>query len=94
MVLLGLETPDFRPLQRQLQDHYGDRGWVTVQDVLELVRSGETIYHDTQVKKPALKPMEQQGLLRVDDSTRTKRWTYTNGCRIKFEPRVASRTIV
>ena len=39
VVLLGLETPDFRPLRRQLLDRYGRRGWVTVQNVLEFVRS-------------------------------------------------------
>ena len=47
MVLLGLETPDLGPLQRQLQDHYSGQGWVTVQDVLDFVRSDKTIYHDT-----------------------------------------------
>lgn len=90
MVLLGLDTPDLRPLQRQLQDHYGGQGWVTVHDVLEFVRSDETIYHDTQVKTPVLKPMEQHGLLRADDSTRTRKWTYPNGCRIRFKARAAS----
>ena len=90
LVLLGLDTPDLRPLQRQLQDHYGSQGWVTVYDVLEFVRSDETIYHDTQVKKPVLKPMEQNGLLRVDEDTRTRRWTYPNGCQLRFEPRAAS----
>ena len=90
MVFLGLETPDFRPLKRQLQDRYGGRGWVTVQDILEFVRSDQTIYHDTQVKKPVLKPMEQQELVHVDESTRTRKWTYPSRCRIRFEPRTAS----
>lgn len=90
MVFLGLETPDFRPLQRQLQDRYGGRGWVTVRDVLQFVRSDQTIFHDTQVKKPVLKPMEQQGLVHVDESTRTRKWTYPPGCRIRFEPRTDS----
>lgn len=90
MVLLGLDTPDPRPLQRQLQDHFGGQGWVTVHDVLEFVRSDETIYHDTQVKKPVLKPMEQQGLLRVGETTRKRKWTYPNACRIRFKARAAS----
>ncbi len=90
LVLLGLDTPDLRPLQRQLQDHYGSQGWVTVHDVLEFVRSDETIYHDTQVKKPVLKPMEQNGLLRVDENTRTRKWTYPNGCQLRFEPHATS----
>ena len=88
LVLLGLETPDFLPLQHLLQDRFGGRGWVSIRDVLEFVRSGETIYHDSQVKTPVLKPMEKQDLLRVKDGTRKKRYTYPDGCRIKFEPRL------
>ena len=87
LVLFGLTQPDLQPLQDALLDHFGGQGWVTVHDVLEFVRSDETIYHDSQVKKPVLKPMEQQGLLHADGTTRTKRWTYPNGCRIKFNPR-------
>ena len=87
MVLLGVATPDFQPLQRALQDHFGDKGWVTIQDVLGFVSSDETIYHDTQVRKPVLKPMEQRGLLRVDDATRPRKWTYPVGCRVRFAQR-------
>lgn len=87
MVLLGLETPDYQPLQHQLLVRYGDQGWVTVEDVLEFVKSDATIYHDSQVKKPALKPMEKQGLLRVDESTRMRKWTYPPGCQIRFGSR-------
>ena len=87
LVLLGLATPDFLPLQRLLQDRFGGHGWVSIGDVLEFVRSDETIYHDSQLKKPVLKPMEQQGLLRVKDGTRKIRYTYPDGCRIMFAPR-------
>ena len=85
MVLFG-NTPDIEPLRQALQDRFSDAGWVSIDDVLEFVRSDETIYHDTQVKTPALKPMEQQELLRVDEDTRLRRYTYPPGCRIKFAP--------
>jgi len=61
---------------------------VSIRDVLRFVRSGETIYHDSQVKTPVLKPMEKQDLLRVKEGTRKKRYTYPDGCRIRFEPRL------
>ena len=88
LVLLGLENPDFLPLQHLLQDRFGGRGWVTMRDVLEFVRSDETLYHDSQVKTPVLKPMEKQDLLQVKDGTRKRRYTYPDGCRIKFKPRL------
>lgn len=87
LVLLGLATPDFLPLQHLLQDRFGGHGWVSVGNVLEFVRSDETIYHDSQLKKPVLKPMEQRGLLLVKNGTRKRRYTYPDGCRIKFAPR-------
>ena len=85
MVLFG-DTPDIEPLRQALQDRFSDAGWVSIGDVLEFVKSDKTIYHDTQVKTPALKPMERQELLRVDGTTRSRRYTYPNGCRIKFAP--------
>ena len=88
LVLLDLDQPDFAPLQNALQDRFADAGWVSVEDVLEFVRSDQTIYHDGQVKTPALKPMEKRGLLRVDPDTRNGGGTYPKGCLIKFEPRV------
>ena len=87
LVLLDLVQPDFAPLQNALQDQFADGGWVSIEDVLEFVRSDQTIYHDAQVKTPALKPMEGRGLLRVDPHTRKRRGTYPEGCLIKFEPR-------
>ena len=94
LVLLGMETPDFLPLQHVLQDRFGGRGWVSTRDVLEFVRSDETVYHDTQVKKPVLKPMEQQGLLQVKGGTRKRLYTYPDGCRIKFAPRPQGSLLV
>lgn len=87
MVLLGLAQPDPEPLAAVLQDHFGDAGWVTIEDVLDFVRSDQTLFHDSQVKKPVLKPMEQNRRLRVDDDTRKKRFTYPKMCRLRFHPR-------
>ena len=90
MVLLGLAQPDPEPLANASQDHFADDGWVTIGDVLDFVRSDQTIFHDSQVKKPVLKPMEQTGRLRVDGDTRNRRFTYPNGCLLWFHPRTPS----
>ena len=63
---------------------------MTVSDILEFVSSDETAYHDTQVKRPALKPMEEDGLIRVERPEGRRKGTFSEGCRILFEPAVGS----
>jgi len=82
--------PDFQPLRDTLQNRFADQGWVTVSDILEFVSSDETAYHDTQVKKPVLKPMEEKGLIRVERPEGGRKGTFSAGCRIRFEPAVGS----
>ena len=84
LVLLGVAQPNFDPLMDALQDRFCDAGWVTIEKVLEFVRSDETIFHDSQVKMPVLKPMEQAGRLQV--KFRKKHLTYPQGCQINFRP--------
>ena len=90
LVLLDLVQPDFAPLQDALQDRFAAEGWVSIEDIEEFVRSDQTIYHDGQVRgvraPGVLKPMEQAGLLEVDDKTRKSRFSYPKGCRINFQP--------
>ncbi|MXY31156.1 MAG: three-Cys-motif partner protein TcmP [Gammaproteobacteria bacterium] len=90
IVLSGLAQPNFTPLRRALQDRFSTDGWVPVKKVVEFVSSDATIYHSGQVKgvqKPGvLKPMEQQGLLRVKPQTRQRNFTYPDRCRIRFLP--------
>ncbi len=83
-LVLGLATPDFQPLQDQLREEFGGQGWVTVGRVLEFVKSDATIYHESQVRRPVLKPMEAKELLDVDGSTRKRRYTYPAGCKLQF----------
>lgn len=90
MVLLGVAQPDPESLGNALQDRFGDAGWVTIEDILDFVRSDQTVFHDSQVKKPVLKPMEQAGRIDVDETTRKKRGSYPKGCRINFRPRTLS----
>lgn len=83
-VLVGLDTPDYNPLRRSLMDQFKGDGWTRVQDVLDFVKSDKTVYHSSQVKKPVLRPMEDEELLQVKPGSRENRRTYPDGCLIRF----------
>ena len=78
---LGGSSPDFDPLRQALCAEFADQGWVDVQRVLDFVSSDATEYHMGQVRRPVLKPMEQEGLIEVD---RKGKWGYPKGTRIRF----------
>ena len=80
--------PDYRPLQNALKECFEDAGWVSIEEIEEFVRSDATIYHAGQVRAEALKPMEREGRLEVDEDSRRNRSTYPKGCRINFRPQV------
>lgn len=82
LVFLGVAQPNFDPLMDALQERFCDAGWVTIDEVLEYVRSDETIFHDNQVKRSVLRPMEQAERLEV--KFRKKRLSYPQGCQINF----------
>lgn len=82
--------PDFQPLRDTLQNRFADQARVTVSDILEFVSSDETAYHDTQVNKPVLRPMEEEGLIRVERPEGSRKGTFSEGCRILFGPAVGS----
>lgn len=84
MVMLGVTEPDYTALRSALLGRFGDTRWVRIEDILEFVRSDETMFHDGQVKKPVLKPMEQEGHIEVNHHRQRRRFTYPAGCRIRF----------
>ena len=84
LVMLGVAEPDFNVLADALYCRFAGEGWVTIKEVLDFVRSDKTMFHDNQVKKPVLKPMEKTGRIGVDRRTRQRRFTYPKGCRIQF----------
>lgn len=83
MVLLDLVQPDFRPLRDALQEQFAGTGRVSIEDIVDFVRSDETIYHSGQLKTLVLKPMEMDGLIHVP-SCRHRQYTYPPGCMIDF----------
>jgi len=50
------------------------------------LRSDATIYYAGQVRSGALKPMEREGRIQVNQESRRNRFTYPQGCRINFRP--------
>jgi hypothetical protein len=68
---LGI-APDYAPLREALQAEFKDKGWVTIEQVLEFVASDRTDFHTGQVKRPVLVPMEKAKLIEVDPKTRKK----------------------
>lgn len=83
-ILVGLDTPDYSPLRSALMDQFKGGEWTRIEDVLDFVRSDKTIFHSGQVKKPVLRPMEDEGLLQVKPGSRQNKGTYPNGCLLRF----------
>jgi hypothetical protein len=81
---LNLSSPSFEPLKEVLLKEFGDKGFVTIEAVLDFVSSDRTDYHRAQVKTHALKPLEVDGLLEADESTRRKKRTYPARTKIRF----------
>jgi hypothetical protein len=52
--------------------------------VEEFVASDQTDYHTGQLKTYALKPMEKEGQIKIDETSRKKRGTYPPGTRLRF----------
>lgn len=81
---LTVDEPDFEPPKQQLCEEFGGRGWVAIEDITKFMASDRTEYHSGHLKKGALKPLEREGLLHVDETSRKRRWTYPKGTRIRF----------
>lgn len=81
---LGLDTIDYRPLQTALQARFRGKGWIAIEGVQEFVGSDQTDFHTGQLKAHALVPMEDQGLLEVDATTRKRKHKYPDGTKLRF----------
>lgn len=81
---LGVDQPNFRPLRGQLLTQFSGKGWVGIQEVLDFVASDKTDYHTGQVKKPVLVPMEANGELEVDETSRKRKNSFPEGTRLRF----------
>ena len=81
---LELRSQDFGPLIKAIAAEFLGRGWVSIEDVQGFVASDRTDFHTGQVKRQALKPLEQAGRLEIDPTTRNRRFTYPDGALLRF----------
>lgn len=81
---LDIRDPNFGPLKQTLRDVFGGEGWVRVEKVKEFVQSDQCDYRSGQLKRGALVPLEKEGLVEADETTRGRRGTFPDGCRIRF----------
>ncbi|MFB2705171.1 three-Cys-motif partner protein TcmP [Marinobacter shengliensis] len=83
---LDVAEPDFTPLIDAISKEFAGR-WVTPAQIARFVGSDRTNYHSSQIKKNALKPLEQEGRLIVhpdDADKRSRRFSYRNDIRFKI----------
>ncbi len=74
---------DTTQLRDALIDHFGTKPF-TIEDALDFTLV-ETPFIPSHVKKRTLKPLEQDGILKVI-SQRKSRFTYPTGTRMRFSP--------
>lgn len=75
---------DLNPLMDTVEREFRGRGWVTIEQVTAFVQSDRTIYHSGHLKRGTLIPMEDDGRVEVDDSTRNRKKTYPEGTRLRI----------
>jgi three-Cys-motif partner protein len=82
---LGLrpESIDFSPLQAELTQRFGGQT-VTIRRVQDFIRSDETGYTSSHLKRHALAPMEKDGRITVVSSKRKTRRGYPDGTTLRF----------
>ena len=72
-LVLGIASPDFEPLKSSLIKQFKGKGWVSIEDIDEFVRSDRTDYHTAQLRKGALILLEASGKIEIKEGTRKKK---------------------
>ncbi|KUJ86491.1 MAG: hypothetical protein XD36_3086 [Halomonas sp. 54_146] len=83
---LDLSVPNFQPLIQAISNEFSGK-WVTTKVIESFVGSDKTIFHSSQYKKNALRPLEEKGLLVIhpdDVNKRARRFTYKDNIRFKI----------
>jgi three-Cys-motif partner protein len=83
-LFLGVDEPDYSILRAQLTDRFQGEEWIGIEEVKRFVASDKTEFHSSHLKRPVLKPMEEEGLIEVDESTRKNKGTFPDGTKLKF----------
>jgi len=81
---LDLTSANFKPLIEQLSKEFKNKGWVFIKDVLNFVKSDKTGFHSSHVKTKALREMEKQGLIQINENTRKRKGSFPDGTQLRF----------
>jgi three-Cys-motif partner protein len=81
---LGLEEPDLTILMDQITYEFHATGWTAIEEIERFVQSDKTPFHSGHLKRGALVPMETDGRIQVDESSRKRKNTYPPGTRIRI----------
>ncbi len=83
---LGPTMVDYSPLKRALYEQFKSITEVSIEAVVDFVKSDETDFHSGQLRTHALRPMEAGGTIEVIPGTRRRRNTYPSGTKLRFLP--------
>ena len=75
---------DFNAFIDELTQEFEGRGWVTIEEVITFAKSDKTNFHSGHLKVTTLKPMEERGLIEVQEGTRKRTGTFPDGTILKF----------
>ena len=82
--MFGEELVDIRGLRRDLYDYFGAKGWVSIEEVTDFVKSDMTRYHTSHLKTKTLQPMEDDKAIEIKPDSRGQPRTYPDGTVLRF----------
>ncbi len=80
----GISVIDFSILKSELTQFFGFNNWITIEDILEFMKSDETLFTSSHLKTQTLKPMEGKGQVEVRPGSRNRSGTYPAGTVLRF----------
>ena len=75
---------DLGQFRNQLREHFVDRYWIPIDEVVDFAMSDQTGFHSGHLKARILKPMEDDDELKVKPGTRTGSSGYPPGTILRF----------
>ncbi len=75
---------NFTILQQALANEFSTKQWVTIEEIQDYVASDFCDFHTSHTKSKALKPLEINRSLIVNENTRNRKNTYPKGTLIYF----------
>ena len=81
---LGDDILDIASFRKSLINEFGSRGWVTIEEVTNFAKSDRTGFHSGHLKAKTLTPMEREGAIEVEPSSRKSKRGYPQGTKLRF----------